>query len=439
MPWPGNPGRLNPVADMTGVVLMAGVAPLIFMHATLAASGIPAGVPTNPPPSALLLATMDYSQRPSIANLKIVAYEGQSLDETNISGALPELLPVRVDRLGTGDTNNAGLYATTITSQDLNDTVSINSAPGVYLYDPAIDRWTQKARFGDVVDESGVKYGGIFGDVALADDESVVFSAGTTEAAPGFGGAQALMLAPPGGGPRQHKVIARTGDILQGTNAVIDGIGLIDVSGADGGLVAQIFASRRQGRNRELGTALIQGSIYQGARSLRVLAASPNLVSSRRQSFTVGETFMASPAEEICSYITHTDPLHSKEILRATRGQRQFQMQRTGQCRCGHAKRGCCRQRAGDKRRNGLVFDTVFLEDGTTALTVSDGQTTRVLLGSGDFVEGLKITNILFGCHPRNVDGNNRLAFRRRIPQGRRGGPERSQQRVFDAGSRHPI
>ena len=38
---------------------------------------------------------------------QIVAYEGQSLDETNISGALPELLPVRVDRLGTGDTNNA--------------------------------------------------------------------------------------------------------------------------------------------------------------------------------------------------------------------------------------------------------------------------------------------------------------------------------------------
>ena len=59
----------------------------------------------------------------------------------------------------------------------------------------------------------------------------------------------------------------------------------------------------------------------------------------------------------------------------------------------------------------GLVFDTAFLQDGTTALTVSDGQTTRVLLGSGDFVEGLMITNILFGCHPRNVDGYNRLAF----------------------------
>jgi hypothetical protein len=60
---------------------------------------------------------------------------------------------------------------------------------------------------------------------------------------------------------------------------------------------------------------------------------------------------------------------------------------------------------------NGLVFDTVFLQDGSTALTVYDGQTTRVLLASGDFVEGQMITNILFGCHPRNVDGSNRLAF----------------------------
>ena len=197
LPWPGNPGRLNPVADMTGVVLMAGVTPRLFMHVTLAASAIPAGVPSDPAPNALLLATMDYSQRPSIAGLKIVAYEGQSLDANNISGAAPELLPVRVDRIGTGDTNFNGLYATTITSQDLNDSVSINSAPGVYLYDPATDRWTQKARFGDVVGE-GIEYGGIFGDVALADDDSVLFTAGTTEPVAGYGGAQALMLAPPG-------------------------------------------------------------------------------------------------------------------------------------------------------------------------------------------------------------------------------------------------
>src|ERR1700675_3835893 len=29
--WPGNPGRTNPVADMTGVVLMAGATPRLFM------------------------------------------------------------------------------------------------------------------------------------------------------------------------------------------------------------------------------------------------------------------------------------------------------------------------------------------------------------------------------------------------------------------------
>jgi len=51
LPWPGNPGSLNPAADMAGVVLMAGITPRIFMHVTLAASAIPAVVPNDPPPS----------------------------------------------------------------------------------------------------------------------------------------------------------------------------------------------------------------------------------------------------------------------------------------------------------------------------------------------------------------------------------------------------
>ena len=411
LPWPGNPGRLNPVADMTGVVLMAGITPRIFMHVSLAPSAIPAGVPTTPAPSALVLATMDYSGRPSIANIKIVAYEGQSLDGNNILGAAPELLPVRVDRIGTGDTNYNGLYATTLTSQDLSESVAINSAPGVYLYDPATDRWTQKARFGDVVGD-GVEYGGIFGDVALADDDSVLFTAGTTEAVPGYGGTQALMLAPPGGGPQDHKAIVRTGDMLQGSNAVVDGIGLIDCSGADGSLVAQVYASRRNGGNRDLGTALLQGNIFQGARSMRMLAASPHLVAPQRQNFVIGETFMGPRVAGggLASYITHTDPLHSKELLSFTRGSRQFQVQQSGNVVQG-MQSAVAAVNAPVVSSTGLVFDTVFLQDGTTALTVFDGQTTRVLLGSGDYVEGLMITNILFGCHPRNVDDGNRLAF----------------------------
>src|SRR5690348_7994953 len=30
VPWPGNPGKINPIADLTGVVLMAGTTPRIF-------------------------------------------------------------------------------------------------------------------------------------------------------------------------------------------------------------------------------------------------------------------------------------------------------------------------------------------------------------------------------------------------------------------------
>jgi len=328
-----------------------------------------------------------------------------------------------VDRLGTGDANVDGHYATTITSQDLKDTVSINSAPGVYLYDPETDRWTQKARFGDVLAD-GAEYGGLFGDVALADDDSVLFSAGTTEPVPGFGGAHALMLAPPGGSPRDHKALVRTGNMLQGTNAVVDGIGLIDASGADGSLVAQLFASRRNGGNRELGTALVQGDFRKGSSSLRVLAASPHLVSPQRGNFTIGETIMGPriAGASLVSYVTHTDDLHSAEAVRFTRGQRQFRTQQTGDVVRG-MQSTVAAVNAPVISSSGLMFDTVFLQNGDTALTVTDGQRTEVLLASGDEVEGLTVTNILFGCHPRNVDGGNRLAFTAEFLKNSRGNP----------------
>jgi hypothetical protein len=410
VPWPGNPGKINPIADLTGVVLMAGTTPRIFLHAMLSPAGTPSGVPNNPAPNALLLATMNYSQTPSIADLKVVTYEGQSLDGSKVSGAASELLPIRMDRLGTGDTNNVGQYATTITSQDLNPTVAINSAPGVYVYTPETDRWTQKARFGDVL-QDGSEYGGLFGDVALADDNSVIFSAGTTQAATGFGGTQALMVAPPSGGPLSHRVVMKTGDMLPGTNAVIDGIGLIDTSGADGGLVAQVFASRRNGPDRDLGSALVQGNISQGAGSLQLLAASSHLV-AQQANVMIGETIMGPRIANggVAGYITHTGSLQTTETLRLKRGQRQIQIEQTGNHVQGAAQRAVAAMNA-PVISNGLMFDTVVLQDGATALTITDGQTVRVLLTSGDVVQGLQITQILFGCHPRNVDSNNRLAF----------------------------
>jgi hypothetical protein len=112
----------------------------------------------------------------------------------------------------------------------------------------------------------------------------------------------------------------------------------------------------------------------------------------------------------LVSYVTHTDALHSKETLTFARGSRQVRVQQSGNVVQGMQSRVAA-VNGPVISSTGLVFDTAFLEDGTTALTVTDGQTTRTLLGSGDYVEGLMITNILFGSHPRNVDDGNRLAF----------------------------
>jgi hypothetical protein len=410
-PTPGNPGQPNPIGDLSAVVMMAGATPLVYLHGTLTAAATPSGIPNNPPPNALFVANVNYSQvPPTLTSLRLVACEGQSLDGSKVTGAAPELLPVRLDRLGTGDTNSVGHYATTISSQDLNATAAVNSAPGVFLYSPETDRWSQQARLGDSLAD-GSQYGGLFGDVSVADDDSVYFSAGTTQTTTGFGGSQNLMVASPGSGPEHHAVLLRTGDLLPGTNAVVDGIGLIDTS-SDGGFVVQVFASRRTGRTRRLGTALLQGNIRDGGRGMQLLAASDELVGPGRRDITVGETIMGPRIARngLSAYVTHGGRLASTQVLTHRLRQRRLQVHRTGS-RLRGMHQSVAAVSAPVVSDAALTYDTVLLDDGSSVLTVSDGLTSQVLLRSGDDVQGLKITEILHGYHPREVDGASRLAF----------------------------
>src|SRR5262249_27481530 len=152
-----------------------------------------------------------------------------------------------------------------------------------------------------------------------------------------------------------------------GTNAVVDGIGLIDTAGADGSLVAQVFASRRRGRNRKLGTALVQGSIPGGASSLQLLAASPQLVAPRRKNITAGETIMSPRIGSggVAGYITNTGPRRRRrrarrrpprDTLYYQRGRQQFQIEQTGP-RVGAAQSVVAAFNAPVMSNNGLMFD----------------------------------------------------------------------------------
>ena len=435
---PGTEGKVNPVFDMTAAVFMgtnpalAGIFYIYFHGQQTAAS--------NPnQPDTLFFMNMDYSQTPPVPVFvdRLVA-QGDSLSSSRVSGVPADQLPLVVGRIGTGDANSLGHYATTLSVQDTNPTVARKSAPGVYLFDPTVEVWDKVARFGDPAPD-GSQYGGIFGDVAIDDNDNVTFVAATTASGGTQEGLQSSTATTQDAGslmvmqklmhvpqrqPDAARVLLRTGDLLPGARAVIHSFGLVDVA-ADGGFVAQVTAAPTQGDDLRPGTALIRGHVRLPADTYRLLAASRHLVHPRlRRTIAIGDTYLGpriGPGH-VVAHITHTTSHAHRLILNHRAYQQPNLLKRTGQ-------RSSIR---GDGRRQvaalgapvigtptltatgtsgTLTYTTEQLDDGSTVLTVSDGQTTQVLLKSGDLVQGKQITEILHGYHPRQADTAGRIAF----------------------------
>lgn len=410
--WPGDPGFPNPVGDLTAVSMMAGDTPFIYFHGQLTQAATDSSTNLGPgatPPDTLFLVSVDYTRTPPVVtDLFVWVFQGFVLDSPNIVGVPESQLPLQISRIGTGDTNALGHYATTLTAIDLNATVALKNVPGVYLIQPETRTWSRVARFGDPAPDGG-QYGGIFGDVALADDDSVTFVASTTQSAHGSPGAsQALVVASPQR-PKASRVLLRAGDLLPGTNAVIRSFGLVDVA-SDGGFVIQASAVRADGLDRRPGTALIQGDLQQSISSYQLLAASPHLTGlrGRNRDVVLGDTILGARIARggIVGQVTHTTSHLHGLTFRTRRGA--TLLSRTGLLRGGRTVASLSAPVVSD---SALVYETELLDDGSTVLTVSDGQTTQTLLKSGDYVQGRQITEILHGYHPRQTDSSGRLAF----------------------------
>ncbi len=412
-PWPGDPGFVNPVGELTPVTMMAGGAPFIYFHAHLTQAATDNNTSLGKgatPPDALFLVSLDYTRAPpAVTDLRVWSYQGLNLTTPNITGVPANQLPLLISRIGTGDTNSAGHYATTLTCTDLSGTVAVKNAPGVYLIDPETKVWSRVARFGDPAPEGG-QYGGIFGDVALADDDTVTFVGSTTDtSADSLGASQALFSVDRKHPTRLSRVLLRAGDLLPGTNAAIRSFGLVDVA-SDGGFVAQVAASRVDRLDRRPGTALIQGDLKKKLSSYRVLSASPHLVGAlgARSDIVLGDTILGARIASggIVAQVTHTTSHLHALTFRNRRGA--TSLMRNGGLLGGRTVASLGAPVVSD---SSLVYETLLLDDGSTVLTVSDGQTTQTLLRSGDSVQGKQITEILHGYHPRQTDSSGRLAF----------------------------
>ena len=122
----------------------------------------------------------------------------------------------------------------------------------------------------------------------------------------------------------------------------------------------------------------------------------------------LGDTFLGARIARggIVGHMTHSTSHHHGLTFRTHRGN--TPLSRTDPLR---GRRTVASLSAPVVSDSALVYQTELLDDGSTVLTVSDGQRTQTLLKSGDLVQGKQITEILHGYHPRQADSTGRLAF----------------------------
>ena len=441
-------GLTNIVGDLTAAVMMGttqevGKPPLgyVYFHGTGTSQSY---LGAN---AAAFIINLDYSVTPpKVTFLNSLAYETQVLPvgDTHIT----------VGQLGTGASNSAGTYATTIEVADTSGTVAVANTPGVYTWNPDFGTWTKLAGFGDPSADGGY-YGANFGDLSIDDSGNVTFSGATTmnpPNEPSYVGSDTLSVTSPSELQSSRSVrsgrgrlLLATGQNLPGTSTIIRALGLVDVS-SDGWFVAQTssnhpVASRDvRTRERRLGTALVRGRMGH-PNSLECLAISPHLVEggilprASRGEIVLGPRIGAggvavyglhsSSARRSAGYqadhqlIFDNPRTRRKEVIAATGRLPQRQ----------HAanlgSRGSVNALSSDETSvnalssavigaSNLVYYTQNLSDGSTQLIITDpsSSVSQILLQSGDTVaDGAQITEILFGYHPTQIDSQGRLAF----------------------------
>jgi hypothetical protein len=422
---------------------IGGITPAVMLGSVNSAGGDPSSgvmffhgkqMPTGDPAVYRVLLQYPGGKPPLPIGIDVLLSQGGSL--SSIDGVPDDQLPLLVSNIGTGSGNAVGNYATTISAEDTGEgsqdgSMSLKSLPGAYLYTHATKSWKKVVRFGDESTEGG-KYGGIFGDIVLNDDNSVVLVAATTDPpsslsssssrsrTPAFAGSHVVVNVDDSGG---STLLLKSGDMLPGTNAMIEGFGLIDVSRGRH-FIAQVIARRADILDAPPGNAVVQGRVGLAGQNrtdgMTLLAASSHLLPEallKTDSVILGESIIGPRigARGLAALVTH-NPVFAAGTAELER-QRFTTISGTGRNLI---------VRAGDSRgprsvaalgapvvssEVAISYVAELLEDGSTQLVVTDGTTRQVILRSGDSIQGSTVTEINHGYHPAQVDVFGRLAF----------------------------
>lgn len=420
----GDPSFQPRIQTMTAAAMMgpSSANPTIYLHGARP----PAQAGLDPIPTAFQL-LIDYSVTPPrVAADKggIIASQGSTLTPIGEPSFI-------VGRLGTGASNSRRNYVTAIFPQDSATAASTVNSSGMFLWEYDSQTWRRVVRFGDPSPDDGF-YGADFGDVAIDADDNVTFITATT-GTPSLGsaryymGSQALISAD-GGSGQDARVLLKTGDLVPTTGLAILSFGLVTVASQNNVFAVQLSAKRLGPQATTSGTALVTGRTDRRALDYRLVAASQRLLSApeaQLRNVAMGDVFLGArvTSSDEVAFVTHSPQFESslgsddiQSLGLYSRGRSSILSQ--SQAAATAAADEVVAFGSPLVADGGLKYVTESLADGSTQLKLIDQSSNeQVLLKSGDRVQGRtasdtkKITEILCGYHPTQVDDFGRLAF----------------------------
>lgn len=316
----------------------------------------------------------------------------------------------RVDSIDTVDLNDQGSIALVLgTDGEIATDRLALMGPGVYL---SRDRsaFEPMVRFGDPLPDSHGRFGGVFGDLALRNEDKLLLSAmysardkeRLTPADTVFSGLFYL--------PSSHLEGARglvdTTTLLRGTERSISGFGLVDMADS-GEYAAQVFASRpdealdalmRNEEDTSAASYVIGGSVGAARGTINLFGAS---------------AAPSRPAAEVYFGPRVTSDGRRALVEHYADGQAALYLGDTVVARTGadsplgNPIRGLSAPVTGP---DGLLFYLLSLESGFE-VCVTNGSDTATILAAGQPVGDKRIVTATLGYHSDQADNEARLAF----------------------------
>lgn len=333
--------------------------------------------------------------RPKVVQTRKVVREGDELKDKKV-----------VSQINMGDMNNQGSFAATIQTDD--------NLSSLYL-----EREKQGlepiAGLRTTLPGGGGKFGGIFGDMDLHDNNAIMIVShfSPSDAAQGY---QGLFYLSGGEVNQQGRIVASTRDPIPGADGFLTGIGLIDMHD-NGNYVMQAYGS---GTGQLMQAATSAGIMDAVASSMlisgnamdpfsKVLkSSSPTLKLTRksvgRDDVTVGE-IKYGPRIGATNNAAYVDQMNDNHQVLNYNGKRVVEVGSTTPL--GNTVVSLSAPVVGS---DGLLYCQASTDKGLE-LMVYNGPELRTILSKDDNVDGSVLRSFFFGFMPDQVDSSGRIVL----------------------------